>query len=109
MNINGKNYRAVWYEDGIIYMIDQTKIPHSFEVIKLLNNKEVFNSIKDMLIRGAPSIGGAGCFGIAQYIRNYNEGNFNEDVNKVANYLKSARPTAYDLTHGIDYILKSIK
>ena len=109
MNINGKNYRAVWYEDGIIYMIDQTKIPHSFEVIKLLNNKEVFNSIKDMIIRGAPSIGAAGCFGIAQYIRNYNEGNFNEDVNKVANYLKSARPTAYDLTHGIDYILKSIK
>jgi translation initiation factor eIF-2B subunit alpha/methylthioribose-1-phosphate isomerase len=110
MLIKGKQYRTIWYERGIIYIIDQKKIPHSFEVIELWNHNSVYNAIKDMTLRGAPAIGAAGCFGIAQAIVNYDEEqNFQEYVNEVAEFLKSCRPTAHDLTHGIDHILSAIK
>ena len=109
MLINGEKYRTIWYEEGIIYLIDQPKIPHSFEIVKLVNHNEVYEAIKDMRIRGAPAIGAAGSFGLAQAIRNYvGNKNYSHYVDEIAIFLKSARPTAYDLTHGIDHILDVI-
>ncbi|MBD3164204.1 S-methyl-5-thioribose-1-phosphate isomerase [Candidatus Woesearchaeota archaeon] len=110
MHIKGKNYRTVWYEKGIIYLIDQPKLPHSFRIAKCFNHNEVYDAIKDMIVRGAPAIGAAGCFGMAQAIRNYDgEGDLKEYIDEISAYLKSARPTAYDLTHGINHILEAIK
>jgi len=84
-------------------MIDQPKLPHSFEIVELKDHKDVFKAIQTMIVRGAPAIGATGCFGLAQAIRN------GEDPEKIAEYLKSSRPTAYDLTHGIEHILEIIK
>lgn len=110
MHIKGKNYRTVWYEKGIIYIIDQPKLPHSFEIVKLFSYKEVFDAIKDMIIRGAPAIGAIGSFGMAQAIRDYNgKKDFNEYIKKISSYLISARPTAHDLSYGVNHILKVIK
>ncbi|MGA1823952.1 MAG: S-methyl-5-thioribose-1-phosphate isomerase [bacterium] len=109
MLIEGKQYRTIWYEEGIIYVIDQPKIPHSFEIVKLANHNEVYEAIQNMIIRGAPAIGAAGSFGLAQAMRNYaGTKDFSQYVHEIALFLKSARPTAYDLTHGIDHILDAI-
>ena len=110
MKIQGKDYRTIWYESNIIYMINQPKIPHSFEIAKCHNHNEVYDAIKTMIIRGAPAIGAAGAFGLAQAIRNYDgEGDFKDNIEEIAEYLKKARPTAYDLTHGVNHVLESIK
>ncbi|MCK5282415.1 MAG: S-methyl-5-thioribose-1-phosphate isomerase [Nanoarchaeota archaeon] len=110
MHIKGKNYRTVWYEEGVIFAIDQPKLPHSFEIVKLYNHNEVYDAIKTMVIRGAPAIGATGCFGMAQAIANYDgEGDFKEFLEEISSYLKSSRPTAYDLTHGISHILEAVK
>lgn len=110
MHIKGKQYRTVWYEDNTIFLIDQPKLPHSFEIVKVYNHNGVYDAIKDMIVRGAPAIGATGCFGMAQAIKNYDgEGDFKEYVGEISTYLKSARPTAYDLTHGINYILEAIE
>ena len=110
MIINKKQYRTVWYEQGVIYLIDQPKIPHSFEIAKVFNHMEVYDAIKTMVVRGAPAIGATGAFGMAQAIRLYDgEGDFKEYTDEISSYLKSARPTAYDLTHGVDFVLSQIK
>jgi len=35
MKIEGKEYRTIWYEDNVVKIIDQTKLPHQF-LLKIL-------------------------------------------------------------------------
>ena len=35
MKIKGKEYKTIWFENNIVKIIDQTKLPHDF-VIKIL-------------------------------------------------------------------------
>ena len=37
MNIEGKEYRTIWFENNVVKIIDQTKLPHQF-IIKDLKN-----------------------------------------------------------------------
>ena len=30
MKIEGKEYRTIWFENNIVKIIDQTKLPHKF-------------------------------------------------------------------------------
>ena len=66
MRIKGKNYRSVWMELDSIMIIDQTKLPERFEILELKNFDEVCDAILTMKVRGAPAIGAAAAFGIAQ-------------------------------------------
>ena len=48
MKIDGKTYRTIWFENNIVKIIDQTKLPHQF-VIKILKTvKDSINAIKTM-------------------------------------------------------------
>ncbi len=54
MKIEGKEYRTIWFENNIVKIIDQTKLPHKF-IIKDLNTlKDAIKAIKTMEVRGAP-------------------------------------------------------
>ena len=41
MRIQGKEYRTIWYEDNIVKIIDQTKLPHQFIIKDLKTVKAV--------------------------------------------------------------------
>ena len=32
MRIEGKEYRTIWFENNVVKIIDQTKLPHSFVI-----------------------------------------------------------------------------
>jgi methylthioribose-1-phosphate isomerase len=95
--------RAVWYEDGKVRMIDQRIIPQRFRIIDLTNHREVAEAIKNMTIRGAPSIGAAAAYGMALAAVK------KENVQKAAELLKGTRPTAYDLFYAVDHMLRSLE
>jgi len=95
-----KEITAVWYEKPIIKMIDQRILPDEFRIVEIRNPEELHSAIKTMVIRGAPSIGAAAAFGIAQ------ASDTGYDLNKAASLIKSARPTAYDLFYAVDYVMK---
>ena len=48
MRIKGKEYRTIWYEENVIKIIDQTKLPHKFVIKELKSVKEAINAIKIM-------------------------------------------------------------
>ena len=56
MHINGKAFRTIWFDekDQAVKIIDQTKLPHKFEVKNLKTVKDSINAIKTMEVRGAP-------------------------------------------------------
>ncbi|MEK7432403.1 MAG: S-methyl-5-thioribose-1-phosphate isomerase [Cyanobacteriota bacterium] len=102
---------VVWLEDRI-KLIDQTKLPQSFEFIECFNYLEVGDAIKKLKIRGAPAIGIAGGMALALHMTKTDFSNFeefNNELKKVSDYLKSTRPTAVNLFWVIDRINKLIE
>ena len=45
MKIDGKEYRTIWFENNIVKIIDQTKLPHQFIIKELKKVKDAINSI----------------------------------------------------------------
>ena len=63
MRIEGKEYRTIWFENNVVKIIDQTKLPHQFIVKDLKTVKDSINAIKIMEVRGAPLIGATAAYG----------------------------------------------
>ena len=53
-----------WLDDAIV-MVDQTRLPASFDVIRIETVPELVGAIRRLSVRGAPAIGVAGAFGVA--------------------------------------------
>ena len=64
MKIEQKEYRTIWFENNIVKIIDQTKLPHKFQIKELKSVDDAINAIKVMEVRGAPLIGATGAYGI---------------------------------------------
>jgi S-methyl-5-thioribose-1-phosphate isomerase len=107
MIIEGKSYRSVWFTDSIIQVIDQTALPEKFRIRSLHSPKDVAEAIRTMVVRGAPAIGALGAYGLAQAIQQMKSCD-RRVIQLVAETLLDTRPTAHDLDHGIQYVLRSI-
>ena len=99
MKIEGKEYRTIWFENNVVKIIDQTKLPHQFIIKDLKTVKDAINAIKIMEVRGAPLIGVTAAFGIANSTKNDAS-----DNNIIFSYkrLLSTRPTAVNLQWALD-------
>lgn len=111
VRINGgiKDYRTVWYKNGVVNLIDQTKLPHRFEIFRSADFRDTASAIRDMVVRGAPAIGATAAFGMAQaafWFRSDDFGEFKDYMRDVSEILRSTRPTAYDLFYAVDLMYK---
>ena len=103
INNEEKDLRAVWFEDGMVKLIDQRKLPHKIDIFEAGNHEEVAYAIKDMVVRGAPAIGITAAYGMAQaWLQK-------QDIQKVYETLKNTRPTAHDLFYALNLMKKSIE
>jgi len=67
MKVGGTPMRTIWVEpDGAVGIIDQTRLPHEFVTTRLTSLDEAARAIRAMLVRGAPLIGAAAAYGLAQ-------------------------------------------
>lgn len=108
MLIDGKNYQSIWLDDldqSIVRVIDQKKLPFFFETRELRSVEDIYSAIKDMTIRGAPSIGAAGAFGM--YLSTFEiniHTNIRDHISNAARYLISCRPTAVNLSWAVGHV-----
>ena len=105
MRIKGKEYRTIWFENNIVKIIDQTKLPHQFIIKDLKSVKDAINAIKIMEVRGAPLIGGTAAYGMALAVQ---ENDNSEFIKKSAEELIQSRPTAINLKWAVDRMMKKI-
>ncbi len=96
MKIGEIHYRTIWLgEDGwSVNIIDQTKLPHAFEIARLRTLAEAAHAIKEMLVRGAPLIGVTAAYGICLALR---EDASDESLERASALLAKTRPTAVNL------------
>ncbi len=84
----------VWTNDGVV-MIDQRLLPREETFFTARNYREMEYAIKEMVIRGAPALGVAGAMGVALGVQ------AGEDFDTVCNTLAASRPTAVNLSWGV--------
>ncbi len=105
MRIEGKEYRTIWYEENVVKIIDQTKLPHRFIIKELKTVKDAINAIKVMEVRGAPLIGGTAAYGMALAVKENNDPEF---IKKSSEELIQSRPTAINLKWAVDRMMKKL-
>ncbi len=105
MKINGKSFRTIWFENNVVKIIDQTKLPHQFIIKDLKNVKDAINAIKTMEVRGAPLIGATAAYGLVLSIIENNDLSF---LKKSCESLIDSRPTAINLKWSVDRMMKKL-
>ena len=105
MQVNGKVYRTIWFENNIVKIIDQTKLPHQFIIKDLKTVKDSINAIKTMEVRGAPLIGATAAYGLVLSIIEKNDQSF---LKKSSEDLIASRPTAINLKWAVDRMMKKL-
>ena len=105
MKIENKFYRTIWFENNLVKIIDQTKLPHQFIIKDLTTVRDAINAIKTMEVRGAPLIGATAAYGLVLSIIEKNDLSF---LKKSSEDLITSRPTAINLKWAVDRMMKKL-
>ncbi len=97
---------TVSYKQGVLSIIDQRILPAQYQRLTLKNEKEVFEAIQSLAVRGAPAIGICAAYGVALSASAYSSVLSGPDLRKkvleVCDYLSSSRPTAVNLFYALE-------
>jgi methylthioribose-1-phosphate isomerase len=100
MNVNGQPFRTIWLNpDRTVSIIDQTQLPHHFDVRTLASVEQTATAIREMQVRGAPLIGATAAYGMA-LAASKNPSDSNLDMARTL--LLATRPTAVNLRWALD-------
>lgn len=102
-------YPVIWHNDSVS-LIDQTRLPNEYGFVEIHRSEDMARAIKTMIVRGAPAIGVAAAYGMylgAREIETDNRDEFLNSLEKVAEMLRSTRPTAVNLFWAISRMLKT--
>jgi methylthioribose-1-phosphate isomerase len=101
LNVDGVATRTLQVdEDGrTVWIIDQTRLPHEFEVLALRDVDAVAQAIATMQVRGAPLIGVAAAYGVALAMR---ADSSDRALRAAVDQLAETRPTAVNLRWALD-------
>ncbi len=103
MNIDGKAWRTIGVEpDGeAIWVIDQTLLPHQFQLRVLSDLAQVAEAIRTMVVRGAPLIGVSGAYGLMLALQ---QDPSDAALAQAFDTLLSTRPTAVNLRWALERV-----
>jgi methylthioribose-1-phosphate isomerase len=98
----------LWWEDGALCLLDQTRLPHEVCTVRCTSWGEVADAIRALRVRGAPAIGVAAAYGLALAAVAAAQGTAPQALDAVrdaASALRQARPTAVNLGWALDQML----
>lgn len=108
MKVAGKHFRTIWLGEGeaAVYIIDQSLLPHRFEIVRLDHVSLMARAIKTMQVRGAPLIGAAAAYGVALAM---GEDGSDGSLSSAATALLASRPTAVNLSWAVQRMLDRLE
>ena len=108
MKIHGRRYRTIWLHDDSwsVEVIDQTRLPHEFEVKRLTSPEAAADAIVTMVVRGAPLIGVTAAYGLCLAMRNDPT---EESLDAAVKLLAQTRPTAVNLNWALSRMATLLK
>ena len=98
---------TVEWKNGIVLMLDQTKLPLETVYNECKDYQTVARGIRELWVRGAPAIGVAAAMGLALGARQISASTF-EDFwpmfEEICGHMAATRPTAVNLFWAIERI-----
>jgi methylthioribose-1-phosphate isomerase len=103
MKVAGIPYRTIrLHADGCsVEVIDQTRLPHEFRLVRLQTCADAVSAIADMVVRGAPLIGATAAYGMALALR---QDASDTGLARAYAQLLATRPTAINLHWALEEI-----
>ncbi len=92
-------------EKNALAIIDQTKLPYAMEMLYLTDQKDIWEAIYHLKVRGAPAIGvsaGIAIYLAARDIKADSFEDFYAQFSEAKEYLNSSRPTAVNLSWALN-------
>jgi len=107
VRVGGKSLRTIWLDSDAasVKIIDQTRLPHQFEILSVTDVSEAAHAIKSMQVRGAPLIGVTAAYGLALAMRAEPS---DDNLDKASAILAATRPTAVNLRWAIEAMRKRL-
>jgi methylthioribose-1-phosphate isomerase len=102
---------TVEWKNGIVRMLDQTKLPLETVYNDCKDYQTVARGIKELWVRGAPAIGVSAAMGLALGSRQITAASFDEfwpKFEEVCSYMAATRPTAVNLFWAIERVKKFV-
>jgi methylthioribose-1-phosphate isomerase len=103
---------TIFWDSGDIVLVDQTKLPVTYELIRIATISQLTNAIKTLKVRGAPALGAAGAYGVALAAhkkKGRSAVKLKAHVRLAARSILETRSTAINLFYGVDRVLKAIE
>jgi methylthioribose-1-phosphate isomerase len=97
--------RTVWFENCAVCLLDQTRLPHETVIVMCDTTETLAEAIRALRVRGAPAIGVAAAYGIAQTAARVEARPAREGLAAIeasADQLAATRPTAINLRWAVD-------
>ncbi|MBA4494362.1 S-methyl-5-thioribose-1-phosphate isomerase [Paenactinomyces guangxiensis] len=101
----------LWQEDHLV-LLDQRLLPTETVYLHCTTPEEVWDAIATLAVRGAPAIGIMAVYGLYLGIRSLSEQDeemFWAQLDRIAHYLNSARPTAVNLSWALKRVVNRAK
>ncbi|AWI06158.1 S-methyl-5-thioribose-1-phosphate isomerase [Clostridium drakei] len=95
-----------------LIILDQTLLPGEKRFIELKTEKDVWDAIYELKVRGAPAIGITAAYAIYLSVKKYNVQSYEqlyEHFKKTKEYLASSRPTAVNLFWALNRMEERLK
>lgn len=105
--------QTLWWDGGrqSLFLIDQTVLPARYQVVECRDVERLAMAIRRLEVRGAPALGVAGGYGVALAAlagTQHSLSEFLAETGKKAEFLKGTRPTAINLSWGIDRVMSRL-
>lgn len=104
-----KQVTTIEWKDNQLFLLDQTVLPNEISYKSYDTIQGVWHAIQDMIVRGAPAIGVTAGYGMylgSLEIDTDDIQEFNNEYNKMGEYLSTSRPTAVNLSWAIDRMVE---
>lgn len=98
--------------ENAVTLIDQTCLPAKYRLVRCRSVDRLILAIQRLEVRGAPALGVAGAFGVvlaSKTIREKEHARFMSALRAEAARIRTARPTAINLSWGVDTVMHAVE
>jgi methylthioribose-1-phosphate isomerase len=95
---------TIEWRRGRVRLADQRALPGELRFVECASVEELCDAIASLAVRGAPALGAAGAYGVALAARTIDDA---DGVRAAARRLAGVRPTAVNLSWGVDRALEA--
>jgi methylthioribose-1-phosphate isomerase len=104
--------QTIAWTGSAVRLLDQTRLPNDVVYVEITDERQMWDSIKRLVVRGAPAIGVAAAFGAYLGVRRHTDESpdqFLRRLDGVCDYLATSRPTAVNLFWALDRVRRAVR